>query len=309
MGKEILTRFIAIVLVTVAGLLPVSCKKKDRLGADTATLTITPPAATALRGESLELSSYILYPNGAKKRVSADWAVSGACAQNNNLDLDVTTGDLVVFTVPNSLCDVEITATSEGKSSIARVAIVAYKSAASIFEVYSDALPNLPNTNIYVFPQAATFLAESSIGYTPQGLKYQRATDTSTGNAWGISHNFTPGLLTSVDLSDYHPAVAKLKFFIRLHRQLAGEIIRVEIEYLDNSDIARKAAVNSLSADMLGFNASNTDWQEVSIVLDDFVTGSPPINYARIIVPFGIVMQFLGSPLTFDIDAVRWEPQ
>jgi hypothetical protein len=256
------------------------CKKRDRLSASTFRFSVTPPAASVLLTNTLTLTA-----NGSSAGghvdVSPNWTVSpssmGAVVPN--------VGTTVVFQ-PAALGDVVVTATYDGMLATSQIAVVSYIPTPATYSVYSDL--GLPaNTNLFT-GGGITVDAAMSSGYTPEGIRYARSSNTTNSQFWGISLNSG-----SVDLSSY----SFLKFDLRLGRELdSGEtlIIRVQDASLTYS--------HPLVSSSDGFNRMDTLWQEISIPVSDFAG----IDSHHISVPFIVLVQSVTSPLTFDLDAIRW---
>ncbi len=278
------------------GLVFPGCNKKDRLTASTFTFGITPPAASVLRSSTLTLSAFGSSAGGSVS-VSPSWSVSpsGVGTLNNSI------GTTVVFT-PVALGTAVVTATYEGLQATAQLDVVTYIPGSSVFNVYNDdGLPTTSGASVSdIFVGTGVSLAEVTGGYTTEGVEYQRTTGFDTGEFWGITLDDN-NVGADRNLSAYN---GNFKFSLRLvNRTLSsiagGDHLRIELK----STGAAAVAV-SLTSGSFGFNRLSSDWQEISIPLSNF-TG---LNLAQIQNPFAIVAIALNSSLTFDIDAVRWEP-
>lgn len=281
----------AVVLMGLSG-----CNKKDRLTTSTFRFGITPPAASVIRTNTLTLSAYGSSEAGTIS-VSPTWAVSPTTIGTINNSI----GTSVVFT-PVSLGTAVVTATFEGTEARAEINVVTYIPGSSVYNVYNDdGLPsNVPPSTVDIFVDPGVSLAEVAIGYTPEGVNYQRATGMSTGEFWGVTFD-DANVGASRDLSDYD---GTLKFSLRLvSRTLAsiggGDHLRVELQ--TNGSAATPV---SLTSGSYGFNRLSQDWQEIAIPITDFVG----LDTTQIENPFAITAVTLNSSLDFDIDAIRWEP-
>ena len=269
-----------------------ACKKKDRLTNSTYSFSITPPASSVVKTESLTLTATGVSPSGTVE-VDPSWTLS-----NNSLaTLTPSIGRSVVFQ-PTALGDVVVTATFDGQTATSQIAIVTYKPSSNTFDVYNDnGLPSETGILSDIFVDGGLDIQEISSGYTPEGIRYQRTANALAGD-WGITLDKAPSAARSKDLSTF--SAGQLKFSLRLGRQmLGGETFRI--------DIGDTGATRSFTMVRgTDFSGLSTDWQEISIPLATSGTYSL-LDFAHIKVPFAVVPTALGSALTFDIDAIRWE--
>lgn len=280
-----------ILLVLVLLFSPMTaCKKKERLSVSTFNFSITPPAATVVKNNSLTLTASGNSSVGPVE-VSPTWTVSDESVGTLNTSI----GHVVTFQA-NGLGDVTISALSDGIVAISQLAVVTYQPSANTFDVYNDdGLPSEAGITADIFTNA-NFLSELSSGYTPEGINYQRASNASTGNTWGVTLDDN-SLGQSKDLSTF--ASGTLRFALRLARALeSSEQIIVEL-----TDAANVVNSFTLASGSNGYNRLGTGWQEISIPITSFST----INKSQVKVPFAARVNALGTSLTYDMDAVRWE--
>lgn len=263
-----------------------SCKKRERLSASTASLTITPPASTVARSETLTLTAR------GSGDVNPTWVVSASTLGS----VSPAIGPVVVFT-PSAFGDVIVSAIYNGIQANSQIAIVAYKPNSNTFDVYNDnGLPSGSGLDSDIF-DPSSLLAELSSGYTPEGIKYQRASNTSTGQFWGVTiDDNNDG--NRKNLSDF--SSGSIKFSLRLGRAMAA--VGVDTLSVEITDSVGPSSY-SLTSGANGFNRLNTDWQDISIPISNFAG----LNTALIKNPFALVTTIAASPLTYDVDAVRWE--
>lgn len=291
-----LNRFNRLALVVGLCLGLLSCNKKNRLTDSTYNFSISPPAATVVKNQSITLTARGTSTNGSIN-VNPTWTVSSPTLGN----LSTSIGPSVVFQSQN-LGDVVVSANFDGLTATSQIAIVTYQPGSNTFDVYDDDLPLEAGITADIF--ASTFplsiampLSESSSGYTPEGLKYQHATSAPEGSFWGVT-------LDATDIGQNKSLVAfnggNLKFALRLGRTVANdETIRIEL-----TDSTPPGIGVNLVSGSNGFNRLGTDWQEITIPIASF----GGLDTSAIEVPFAVVMLDLnGGTLTFDIDAVRWE--
>ncbi len=267
------------------------CKKKERLTASTFSFSITPPASTVLKTESITLMAKGSSASGSVD-VNPTWSVSPTTLGS----LNTTIGRSVVFQ-PTGLGDVVVTGVYDGIAATSQIAIVTYKPTANTFDIYNDnGLPAGSDVDSDIFTSGGLSLTELSSGYTPEGSKYEHTTNAITNNFWGVTvDKLNTG--KRKDLSGFSSGA--LKFSLRLARSLSvTESIRIDIV-----DSAQTVSY-TLSSGSDNYNRLSTDWQEISLSLPArFAT----LDSAHVKVPFVIVPTALGAPLTFDVDAVRWE--
>ncbi len=263
-------------------LLMSGCHKKDRLTASTFRFAITPPAAAVLVTDSLNLVASGSSPGGAVD-VNPTWTISPSTPSNT---LSPTIGTLVTFQPPG-LGDFIVTATYDGMIATSQIAVVSYIPSPATFSVYSDnGLP--PNSTLFTGGGIAIDAGVSS-GYTPEGVRYARSSNTSTGQFWGVVLNSG-----SVDLSAY----SSLKFDLRLGRTLdAGETLIIRVQDLSSTFSHPLVSGND------GYNRLDVEWQEISIPVSSGFSG---LDSHHVKAPFIVVIQPVFSPLTFDVDAIRW---
>jgi hypothetical protein len=257
------------------------CKKKDRLTASTFRFSVTPPAASVLKNGSVPLIARGSSPSG-NVDVNPTWTLSPTSIGT----LTPNIGNAVVFT-GSALGDATITATYDGMAATSHIAVVAFISTPTVFEVYTDR--GLPSGADLFF--GGLTVTQSQSGYTPEGIKYFHTDNTSSG-FWEIT--LDPGNTgISKDLSSY----SALKFDLRLGRALAfGESLAVQVQ--DTSSTKS----HTLASGDGDYNALNTGWQEISIPLSAF----SGLDSMHIKIPFIIVVQTVLTPLSFDVDAIRW---
>lgn len=274
----------------------ISCDKRNRLTSSNYNFSISPAATSVLRGQSVTLTAQGVTQNGSID-VNPEWSVTQGTGT-----LNTSIGRTVVFT-SQSLGDVIISATFDGQTATSQIAVVTFQSSTRTFNVYSDAgLPTGLGLTSDIFtsttPPANISLAESNSGYTPEGLEYQRATNAPVNSFWGVTVNATNSPGVSTDLSAY--SAGFLKFSIRLGRTIVGE--NVQIDVVDATPTTRSIDLNFATH---GFSKTTTDWQEISIPATAFAG----LNFTTVTVPFAVVLDGISTPLTFDIDAVRWDTQ
>jgi hypothetical protein len=285
--------FLVIIVGLVGLLVCIGCKKKERLTSSTFSFQISPPAASVLKTSSgITLTAKARSTDGSMD-VNPTWSVSPETVGT----LSSSIGSVVTFQ-PVGLGDAIVTATFEGASATAQLAVVTYQPTSNTFDVYNDnGLPSGSDVASDIFTSGGSFLSELSSGYTPEGTKYQRASGVSTGNFWGVTLDKNSAG-KSKDLSAF--SAGSLKFALRLvNRTLANtESIR-----LDVTDASNTTKSFTLASGSNGYNRLSTDWQEISIPLSNYAGA----DFAHIKVPFAVVVLGLSSSLTFDIDAIRWE--
>ena len=153
-----------------------ACKKKDRLSASTFNFSITPPAASVARTGTLTLTA-----RGAGD-VNPTWSVSASSVGTVSPEI----GAVVVFT-PVALGVVTVSATYEGLQANSQIGIVTYIPNSNTFDVYTDlGLPSGAGINSDIFDDDG-ILTELQVGYTPEGVKYQHASNTGAGQFWGVT--------------------------------------------------------------------------------------------------------------------------
>ena len=273
----------------VAFLLTCGCKKKERLSASTFRLTVTPPASQVLKTSSLTLTA-----RGNNRGVSVDvnptWTVSPPTVGTVTPEV----GDTVVFQ-PATLGDVVITATNGDSIATSQVAVVTYIPIPAAFGVYSDnGLPLGVGVDSDIFVGGLTLSEMSTGGYTPEGIKFMRASNAASGNFWLVTID-KMNVGNNKDLSSY----SNLKFALRLGRVVAPSPTEVLAIRIQSTSCTQTYQLVSGSD---GFNRTNTDWQEISIPISNF----SGLNSAHVNVPFNFVILTAASSLTFDVDAVRW---
>ncbi len=266
------------------------CHKKDRLSSSTFNFTVTPASSQVLKTDSVTLVAQGDSPNGTVD-VSPTWTVS----PESRGTLNTSVGKTVVFQ-PAELGDVVISATYDGVVATSQIAIVTYVPSGNTFDVYNDAgLPSGSGINSEIFT-SRSFLAEQSSGYTPEGLKYQRASETSTNDFWGVTvDKANVGLRKN--LSAF--SSGSLKFALRLNRVMdIGESLQIDLT-------GPGAAVSkTLVSGSDGFNRLNTDWQEISLSIPTYFPGLDTSQMKNL---FAIKTTGANTPLTYDVDAIRWE--
>jgi hypothetical protein len=267
-----------------------SCHKEDRLAASTFDFRITPPAAQVVRNNTLTLTARG-NSGGGSFSVSPTWSVSDEALGS----LSTSIGSSVEFQAL-ALGDVTVTATYDGIQTTSQIAIVTYIPNSNTFDVYNDdGLPSGAGLDSDIFTSGGLSLAEISTGYTPEGVKYQRATNAPDDAFWGVTLDDANMGLTQ-NLSSFSGGT--LKFALRLGRTLgAGESIRIDIQ--DTGFTGNFSLVSGSN----GYSRLDTNWQEISIPISSFAG----VNLSQIKVPFAVVLPILTSTLTFDVDAVRWE--
>jgi hypothetical protein len=299
MAEEILMQRRAlslIVLLLSATFSVVGCRHKKRLTGNDFDLRISPSATTAVKGSTVTLRA--LAGGG---EINPTWEVSGVGTLSTNI------GQTVEF-MASQLGDSTVTATYDGVAATAQIAVVAFvpEDASTFFTVYTDAgLPSgtgiLSDIDVFCGPAACTqTLSEQQSGYTTEGIKYQQGTAPTSGfSGWDVTLDDD---LTGrhKDLSSF--SSGRLRFSIRLHRLLAmGEEVRAEIDDTIGGP-GSGGGVNLIASGYM--SGQGTDWQDVSVPI---AVLAPAQNLALIKVPFAIVLINAASPVTFDIDAVRWE--
>ncbi len=272
------------------------CKHKDRLTSNYFNFTITPPAAQLLKGQAITLTA----STGGSADIQPNWEVTPITAGA----FSPAVGRAVVFT-PAILGDATVFATYDGVQARSQIAVVAYISTATVpnrFDVYTD--NGLPTTfggasfGPDIFVGGTMTLSEPNTGYTTEGLKYLHGTGF-TGGFWGVALDTH---LTGAKANLASFSFGNLKFSIRLARTLTiSEDIRIAID--DTIGLPGNDGGVVLSS-IGSFSKLSTDWQDISIPVATF---SPTQDLSQIKVPFAIALQNMGSSLTFDVDAVRWE--
>ncbi len=279
----------------------VGCEKKDRLASSTFDFSITPSAKAVVIGDTQTFQIV--------SSINSDptWTISASSVGA----LSTSIGPTVVFTA-SDYGDARIYATFNGVTAVAQVTVVAsYAPGASgILDLYSDA--GLPtgsdiDSDIFVTPPktpSIIYLVEKSDGvdWTPEGIRFQRIFGSPGANpTWGITFDDdNSGNTRNLDAS-FFDVGKNLKFWVKLHRSLdvgGGESIGIKLESPGDP------ATVFLSFAGHGFVPTVTDWQEISVPL---TTANFDVDHTKIKVPFTMVLQGLTSPLTLDVDAVRWE--
>ncbi|MCB4756050.1 MAG: hypothetical protein LHV69_03305 [Elusimicrobia bacterium] len=275
--------------ICVVFLLFFGCHKKDRLSENTYTLAIDPPAVAVVKEGSQTFTARAVSAAG-NFNVSPTWSVSPPAMDF----LSSHIGNPVIFQ-PTELGDAVITATFEGTQANAQVAVVTYQPNSNTFDVYTDLLPTGADidSDIFLFSGNIT-VTEMTSGYTPQGVKYQRAVPSISGAFWGVTLDKV-ALGKSKNLQEF--SSGSLEFSIRLSRQLTTDGVNIFI-----NNIAGSTGTVVLASSHNFLNTVSDDWQEVSIPISEFA-----IDTSFIKVPFGIKIDPLVSSLTFDVDAVRWQ--
>jgi len=262
-----------------------ACKKKERLTSSNFNFSVTPAATTVVKTQSVTLTAR------GPSEATPTWAVSSSTLAS----ISPTIGNTVVFTA-NALGDVVVTATDDGVQANSQIAIVTFKPTSNTFDVYTDnGLPTGPGILSDIFVDGGLSVAEISTGYAPEGIKYQRTTDAVSGD-WGITLDKAPSAGRSTDLSSY--SAGSLKFALRVTRQLTG----AETFLINIADKGQTKSYTLVRG--TDFSGLSTDWQEISLSLPAHYSG---LDLSHINVPFAIVLSGMGSALTFDVDAVRWE--
>lgn len=284
----------AVLSLALATLALVSCHKRKRLTESDFDFRISPPASTLVKGSTVTLTAV-----AGSAEVNPTWSVSGV----GTLSSDI--GRQVDFS-SDKLGDTTVTAIYDGVATNAQIAVVAFipTVTSSFFNVYTDA--GLPSgtgilSDIDAFGGSGPpTLAELSTGYTPEGIRYQQTVspvDTFTGWAVTLDKNST-GL--HEDLSAF--SSGRLRFSIRLHRVLTiNEEVQVGIDDTLGAPGADGHVALVANSYMSG---QSTDWQDVSVPISAL---QPSQNLTLIKLPFSIVLLNTAAPITFDIDAVRWE--
>ena len=275
-----------------------ACHRKNRLTNNYFTFSITPPAATVVKNSPLTLTA-----NTGGVDVNPTWEITPQSAGS----LVPAVGRTVVFT-PTALGDVQIFATVDGTQAKSQIAVVTYipptavsstAPTTNVYSVYSDqGIPVSSLLGTDIFASTGLDLQELSTGYTPEGIKYERTTGATNGAFWGVAYDIKKSG-ARVDLSAY--SAGTLKFSLRLGRTM-GPTEKIEIHIDDDGTGGSPGKVDNIATDFM--NELSTDWQEISIPISSF---APAQTLSTIDVPFAIVVVNVSSPLTFDVDAVRWE--
>jgi hypothetical protein len=159
-----------------------------------------------------------------------------------------------------------------------------------------DAYRWAADTNVVVF-------AEQLGGGAPgDTVNYSRESSVLVSNnfmGWGVTlDKYDPSY--KKDLSAF--ASGHIKFYLKTDRPLIGaERIFLNVE----EGLATPPGAKSpdlIIGPSYGWNGSNSSWQEVSVPLSA-ISG---VNFSNIHMPFEITADGLTSPLTMDVDYVRW---
>lgn len=231
---------------------------------------------------------------GAAIGIDPTWTVSDTSVAT----LNTSVGNTVVLT-PQKLGVVTVTALYDGVQANAQVNIVTYVASSTNYDIYTDnGLPVEPSLAVALFTSIASgSINEISSGYTPEGVKYQHSENLITGEFWGVTFDINHNPPTaSKDLS----AFSTLKFALRLGRTLTGgESIEISVRNNGGAPVTY-----TLQSGQDGFNPLSTDWQDISLSL---ASRFGALTKTTVTVPFSIKLISVSSPLTFDVDAIRWE--
>lgn len=295
-----------------------SCSKKDRLQINTLELFITPSSVSVQVGGTVELSCIGKSAKSDDVDINPIWTVEPETLGT----FSPTRGKKVTFTASSqpatgkikategdvykevSLTVVQTTQTTGGGSGGGGAGSGSSGNVKIVF--YDDNGLNSSFGTPDIFTWSSGGLNSSEItggGCSLDPQKYQKFEFSGSGSnlyfGGGIVLNKVSGSPNSVDLSQYYSSTAKLKFCIKLSRSLTvNEKIKVEIEHTQQ---VTKSTLYLLSS--YGFDSTSTDWQTISIPLSNFSS----VDYTKILLPFEITAESLGSPLTFYWDYVRWE--
>lgn len=281
----------------------VGCEKREKLTVSTFAFRVTPSAAA-------------VEPNG-----TVNLAVGGPNAENTVWSVSPTTagaiapeiGASVVFTAGANVGQANILATLGDAIARTQIGVVDYVGnpySENPFNVYSDqGLPPPPlASDIDLGPSNdLPDFVEITNEFGPEGLKFFRATMDSNLQFWDVTldDNASGKIKDLGNFDNTLTPTANIKFFIRLHRALSGDTLRIEFK-----DDTPNTAFRPSNAAWSGFNnALVGDWQEVTILMGSF-GGVNAVNFSRIEVPFSISVPGYNAgngPLTFDIDGIRWE--
>lgn len=280
-------------------ILTFGCKKRERLTTSTFAFRITPSAAAVQPNGTVTLSSQ---GPGAENTV---WAVIPDTAGV----ISPPVGTSVTFTAGANIGQATVIATLDDAMARMQIGVVDYvgnPTSETTFDVYTDqGLPRPPlSSDIDV---GGLTLTEVSTEFTPEGLKFLRATTSTNLDFWDVTvdDNLSGN---SKDLSAFNfntTPTAAIKFFIRLSRPMMGD--RFTVEFKDTSN---HIPFRPSNAGWTGFNDTvANDWQDVTLLIGSF-GGTGGFDWAHVKVPFSIKLSAYNGangPLTFDIDGVRWE--
>ena len=280
MAKKVLIAFLFLPLLVLG------CKKKDRLSSNTYSLSVVPPATTAVINVPKTFTVEGRAPGG-NVVTDPEWTIfpsSGATVITPTLPLFGPSITLNFSAVGFYV----LTATFEDKTASTQVRILAStpSTISNSGNIFND--QGIP-TGAQVF--AGGLSLSEPTGGAAEGNKFMRASGV-TSSFWMVD------LQTGLADLDSFPG-GTIKFFIRLDRPLAlGETLRLEMQRPNNGP--KQGVVSGILWN--GFSGSNTGWQEVSIDLSNFFLGQGTIQ-----APF-IFVTSVGAPvMTIDIDFVRWE--
>lgn len=286
------------ILLSLIVAVSIGCEKRKRLTNSTFPFRISPSAAAVQPNGNLTLVAQ--GPNASE----TVWTVSPATAGV----ITPSIGASVTFTAGANIGQANVTATLGDSIARMNIGVVDYAGnpyASDKFDVYTDqGLPPPPlSSDIDV---GGLTLAEVSTEFTPEGRKYLRSTAGAVNDFWDVTLDDNASG-QSKDLSAFNPTgtpTATLKFFIRINRAMMGD--RFTVEFKDTANVTKFRASN---ANWTGFVDTDTDWQDVTILLGNF-GGPGGFDWAHVKIPFSIKISLYNGangPLTFDIDGVRWE--
>lgn len=264
--------------------------KKDRLSVNTYQFSITPSATAVAINNARTFVATGQAANGSFD-IEPVWSVLNSTSGASGAVIVPPIGAVVDVTFPSAGI-YTLVAEFEDKRATAQVLVANSTGPTTQFPldtlpIYTDA--GIPaGANLFT-NMGAAIMEQIGVFDAPEGSNYMRAQNV-TLHFWMV--DLAP---SSADLSEYTGGA--LKFYVRLSRPLAmGEVLKIEMEKSGGS----KIGVTS-NAFWTGFSSSSTDWQSVSLDLSLFFAG---IGVVRS--PF-IFSTIMGSPLTVDIDGVRWE--
>jgi len=291
-NKKLTKKIMANAGLLLLGLLVfMGCEKKERLTGNSFSFEITPPAVTVIKNQAQTFTARVVAPSGAASGTNPSWSVIPSTMDFLNTHI----GGSVSFT-PTALGDAVLVATYDGMEARSSVAVQVYKPDTTTFDVYTDVLPTGAGITADIFTSVGLVLSDSNSDYCPQGSKYQHTTNAISGNFWGVTldKNNTSQFL---DLSDF--SGGSLKFSIRLNRVLSGG----ETIIVNMWDLGFEGQITL--TDQAQFSGTSRNWQDISLSLLSFQPN--PIDFRQVKVPFAIETLTVFTPLSFDIDAIRWQ--
>lgn len=306
---ELLMKRLLLLALCLCSLSACDTAKRSRLSSDTLRIAIDPPAVNGVIvfNSTMTLNAVCRSPQSPDPDVTPVWTV-----ENNLGTFDPATGKKVIFTAGSIIGTGAIYASIGSVRSPALSISVAHSTSAvvkTVLPIYSDEgliAVGIHIPDIYKWGQKDSVipgtgnpgLTESSGGGAP-GDAAAYMTDPSGVESyvgWGITLDKNDTTFKA-DFAAY--AAGTIKFYLKTNRALAGfERVFINVEEANKT----KNPPLVITAGY-GWNHAVSSWQEVTVPVAD-ITG---VNLANIHLPFEITVDNLSSPITMDVDDVRWE--